>query len=119
MEVCPRSWPKCGLNGTPVERSQIGAWSGHHHGYAGSGGEKTGGRRCRRAELSRGDRSLACTWARLDGGKEMRNRERAVGYGWWLGVCALAGCGWRDRGDPHPGASRQVRVFTTGVAHAL
>ena len=49
--------------------------------------EKTGGRRCRRVELSRGDRSLARTWARLDGGKEMRNKERAVGYGRWLGVC--------------------------------
>ena len=88
MEVCPRSWPKCGLNGTPVERSQIGAWSGRHHGYAGSGGEKTGGRRCKQAELSRGDRSLARTWAWLDGDRGMRNRERAVGYDRWLDVCA-------------------------------
>ena len=37
--------------------------------------------------MSRGDRSLARTWARLDSGKEMRNRERLVGYGRWLGVC--------------------------------
>ena len=41
-----------------------------------------------RNELSRGDRSLARTWARLDGGREMRNRERVVGYGRWLGMCA-------------------------------
>ena len=31
---------------------------------------------------------MARTWVWLDGGREMRNRERAVGYGRWLGVCA-------------------------------
>ena len=76
-----------GLNDMSVERSQIGAWLGHHHGCAAMSSEKTGRQRCKWAELSRGDPSLACTWARLDGGSEMRNRERAVAYGLWLGVC--------------------------------
>ena len=31
---------------------------------------------------------MARTWAWLDGGREMRNRERAVGYDRWLSVCA-------------------------------
>ena len=78
---------KHGLSGMPVERSQIGAWPGRHHGCTGSGDEKTGGRRCRWAELSRGDHSLARTWERLDGGRQIKNRERAVGYGRWLGMC--------------------------------
>ena len=37
--------------------------------------------------MSTSDCSMARTWAWLDGGREMRNRERAVGYGRWLGVC--------------------------------
>ena len=88
----PSSTAGRGLNGTPVERSQIGAWPGRHHGYAGSGGEKTVGRRCRRAKLSRGDRSLARTWARLDGGREMRNRERER----WGTVGGSACAPWLD-----------------------
>ena len=31
---------------------------------------------------------MARTWARLNGDKEIRNRERAVEYGRWLGMCA-------------------------------
>ena len=37
--------------------------------------------------MSRGDHSLARMWAWLDDGREMRNRERAVGYDRWLGMC--------------------------------
>ena len=65
-------------------------------------------------ELSRGDRSLARMWAWLDGGREMRNRERVVGYGRWLSVCAP----WLDVVGATVETHVQARAFTAGVARA-
>jgi len=53
---------------------------------------------------------MACTWAWLDGGKEMRNRERVVGCGRWLGMCAP----WLDA----VGATMETHIQVLADRHA-